>query len=176
MTGLRYSPDMQIIFFSERAGQNTVETAIYLNDTAKKYTLARYRAEDVYANPGTLVSTRGTVSSGGRGAGGGGGGGRGGGGGGDRTGAGVGRWAERVLCRARSIDRNPNEVGPKTFIDKVAIKTGDKSRLYESSNDGVYERVTSILDIRERQLHRREGESRPRWRRTSWPRARSASS
>ncbi len=146
MTGLRYSPDMQIIFFSERSGQNSVETAIYLNDTARKYTLARYRAEDVYANPGTLVSTRGPVSSGGRGAGGGGGGGRGGGGGGTGP-VQVSVDGQSVFFAGTLHHRNPNEVGPKTFIDKVGIKTGDKSRLYESSNDGVYERVTSILDI-----------------------------
>ena len=36
MTGHRFSPDMQVLFFSERAGQNTVETAVYLNDTGEE--------------------------------------------------------------------------------------------------------------------------------------------
>jgi dipeptidyl aminopeptidase/acylaminoacyl peptidase len=44
-------------------------------------------------------------------------------------------------------DKNPQEVGPKTFIDRVAIKTGEKKRLYESDNKGVYERIASVLDI-----------------------------
>ena len=57
MTGHRFSPDMQVLFFTERAGQNTVDTAVYLNDTAKKYTLARYRGDDIYANPGSIVGT-----------------------------------------------------------------------------------------------------------------------
>ncbi len=37
--------------------------------------------------------------------------------------------------------------GPKTFIDKVAIKTGEKKRLYESDNNGVFERVTTPIDL-----------------------------
>ncbi|NQW05692.1 MAG: S9 family peptidase, partial [Acidobacteria bacterium] len=44
-------------------------------------------------------------------------------------------------------DKNPSDAGPKTFIDQVAIKTGDKARIFESSNDNLYERVTSVLDI-----------------------------
>ncbi len=68
MTGHRFSPDMQVLFFTERAGQNTIDTAVYLNDTAKKYTLARYRGDDIYANPGSIVSLRGGGGAGGRGA------------------------------------------------------------------------------------------------------------
>ena len=41
INGHRYSPDMSLLFFSERDGQNTVESAVYLNDTAKKNQLAR---------------------------------------------------------------------------------------------------------------------------------------
>ena len=146
MTGHRFSPDMQILFFSERAGQNAIETAVYLNDTTRKYTLARYRADDVYANPGSLVSTRGTGGGGGRGGAGGGGaaGGRGGGGSGPVQ---LSADGQAVFFLGTSYDRNPNEVGPKTFIDKVAIKSGDRARIYESDNSGIYERVASILDI-----------------------------
>ena len=80
MTGLRYSPDMKTIFFSERAGQNTVEYAVTLAEPTQRYTLARYPFDDVYANPGALVGTRSIGGGGGRGAGGGRGGGGGGGG------------------------------------------------------------------------------------------------
>ena len=59
LTGHRYSPDMQWLFFSERAGQNQVESAVNLMEISKKYTLARYRADDVYANPGSMVGIRG---------------------------------------------------------------------------------------------------------------------
>ena len=56
ISGHRYSPDMQILFFSERAGQNALESAVYLSDTTKKYTIARYRADDIYMNPGSILS------------------------------------------------------------------------------------------------------------------------
>jgi dipeptidyl aminopeptidase/acylaminoacyl peptidase len=43
-------------------------------------------------------------------------------------------------------DKNPDAVGPKTFLDRVAIKTGDKTRLFESDNNNVYERLSTVLD------------------------------
>ena len=143
MTGLRYSPDMKMIFFSERAGQNTVEYAVNLAEPAERYTLARYAFDDVYANPGTLVGTRSIGGGGGRGAGGGG---RGGGGGGVGP-VQLSADGSSVFMAGTAYDKNPNEVGPKTFIDKVAIKTGEKQRIYESDNKDVYERVSTALDI-----------------------------
>jgi dipeptidyl aminopeptidase/acylaminoacyl peptidase len=141
MSGHRFSPDMKVLFFSERAGQNTLEKAVYLDDTSKQYTLARYRADDIYANPGSIVALRG---------GGGGGGGRGGGrGGGGAPGGGLVMMsadAEHVFYQGTAYAKNANEVGPKTFIDKVAIKTGTKTRIYESDNNGAYERVSTIID------------------------------
>ena len=43
-------------------------------------------------------------------------------------------------------DKNPQDVGPKTFVDRFVIKTGEKTRIFESSNDGVFESVVAILD------------------------------
>jgi dipeptidyl aminopeptidase/acylaminoacyl peptidase len=135
---------MQMLFVSERNGQNTVEYAVNLAEPATRYTLARYRTEEPAANPGNLVMVRGGGGGGGRG---GGGGGRGG-----FTGPGGGivqLSADKasVFYQGTTYDKNPQEVGPKTFIDKVAIKTGEKARIYESENAGVFERVASILDI-----------------------------
>ena len=141
ITGHRYSPDMSVLFFSERDGQNSVESAVYLADTAKKYQLARYRTDDVYANPGSIVSVRG-----------GGGGGRAGGAGGGRGGGGaagpvlLSADGAHVFFQGSVYDKNPNEVAPKNFVDKVAIKTGEKQRIYESDNNGVNERVSTIVD------------------------------
>src|SRR4029079_6394411 len=141
INGHRYSPDMSILFFSERDGQNSVESAVYLADTAKKYQLARYRTDDVYANPGSIVSVRG-----------GGGGGRAGGAGGGRGGGGaagpvlLSADGAHVFFQGSVYDKNPNEVAPKNFVDKVAIKTGEKQRIYESDNTGVNERVSTIVD------------------------------
>jgi dipeptidyl aminopeptidase/acylaminoacyl peptidase len=141
MTGLRFSPDMKTIFFSERVGQNTVDYAVNLAEPAQRYTIARYRFDDVYANPGSLVGVRGG-GGGGRGAGGG----RGGGGGGTGPVLVSGDGAS-VYLQGSTYDRKPADVGPKSFIDRVNIKTGEKTRLYESENTDVYERVTSPLDL-----------------------------
>jgi dipeptidyl aminopeptidase/acylaminoacyl peptidase len=140
MQGHRFSPDLKVLFFTERAGQNTLDKALYLDDTAKQYTLARYRGDDVYANPGSIVGLRGTGGGGGRG----GRGGRGGGGGGGAVL--MSADSEHVFYQGTSYAKNPAEAGPKTFIDKVAIKTGTKTRIYESENNGIYERVSAILE------------------------------
>ena len=142
----RFSPDMQTLFVSERAGQNTSEYAVYLSDTTKRYTLARYETDDIYANPGSIVMARGGA---------GGGGGRGAGGGGGRGGAGAGPGGgivqlsadrEAVFYQGTINDKAPMEVGPKTFLDRVAIKSGEKTRVYESDNGGVFERISTVLD------------------------------
>ena len=140
MNGVRYSPDMQTIFFRETSGQNTVELAVNLKEPEQRYTLVRFRTDEPAANPGTLVSTRA------------GGGGRGGGGGG-RGGAGGGSGPVMMSADGTSVyyqgtiyDKNPDQVGPKTFIDRVAMKNGEKNRLFESDNKDVFENVTTVID------------------------------
>jgi dipeptidyl aminopeptidase/acylaminoacyl peptidase len=142
ISGHRYSPDMQILFFSERAGQNALESAVYLSDTAKKYTLARYRADDVYANPGSILSTRGGGGGGGRA---GGAGGRGGAPGGNAPVL-LSADGSSVFFQGTAYDKNPTQVGPKTFIDRIAIKTGEKARIFESDNTNQFERVSTVID------------------------------
>ena len=141
LSGHRFSPDMKVLFFSERAGQNTLDKAVYLDAPAQTYTLARYRADDIYVNPGSIVGVRGAAP-----AGGGRGGGRGGAGAAGSTPVLMSADSEHVFYQGTSYAKNPNDVGPKTFIDKVAIKTGTKTRIYESDNTDVYERVSTIID------------------------------
>jgi dipeptidyl aminopeptidase/acylaminoacyl peptidase len=140
ISGHRYSPDVQVLFFSERQGPNTIDSAVYLNEPSREYTLARYRTEDVYANPGSLLGARGTVSGGGRG---------GGGRGGVPAGTGpvlLSADGGSVFFQGTLNDRNPAGVGPKTFVDRVAIRTGEKRRVFESENNDVFERLTAVLD------------------------------
>jgi dipeptidyl aminopeptidase/acylaminoacyl peptidase len=51
-----------------------------------------------------------------------------------------------VFFQGSAYDKNPSQVAPKNFIDKVAIKTGEKQRIYESDNNGVAERVSTVID------------------------------
>ena len=139
MTGHRFSSDMQMLFFRETANQQTADYAIDLSAPTERHRLAQYRTDDFYANPGTLMSA---------GGGGGGGGGRGGGAGAGGGGA-VLLSADKanVFYSGTVYDKAPAETGPKTFIDQVAIKTGTKQRIFESNNNNLWERVTSVLDI-----------------------------
>ena len=142
MTGYRFAPDGSILFFRETTGQNSVDYAVYMNEPATKYAVMRTRGDDFYANPGTMMGLRGGAA-GGRG---GGGGGRGGGGGG---GGPVLMSADgaSVYFQGTQYDKNPQQVGPKSFIDQVNIKTGEKKRIYESDNSNVFERVSNVIDI-----------------------------
>jgi dipeptidyl aminopeptidase/acylaminoacyl peptidase len=120
----------------QQANSQVHEYAVYLNEPAKKYTIARYRADDFYANPGSLMT---------RGGGGGGGfGGRGGGGGG---GGGVVQLTpdkSAVFLSGTQYSKNPQTEAPRPFIDKVDIKTGQKTRVFQSAAD-VYESVQALL-------------------------------
>ena len=145
LTNHRYSPDMQVLFFSETTGPATTDYAVYLSDTEKRYQLMTSRAASGVdpPNQATLISARGTWAGPAGRAG-------GAGGAGGRTGGTppvmVSSDGSSVYYAGAVYDRNPQAVGPKTFLDKVVIKTGEKTRVYESSNQDVYERVTTILD------------------------------
>jgi dipeptidyl aminopeptidase/acylaminoacyl peptidase len=141
MTGARFSPDGKVLFFRETTGQNSVDYAVYLAEPAQKYAVMR-TGSDFYANPGTMMGLRG--GGGGGFAGGGGGRGGGAGGGGPVL---VSADGASVYYQGTINDKNPQQAGPKTFIDQVAIKTGEKKRIYESPNNDVFERVSNVLDI-----------------------------
>ncbi len=143
----RYAPDMSVLFLSERQGQSTHEYAVVLSEPGRRYTLARFRADDVYGNPGTLVMARGTLGGGG------------GFGGGFGFGAATGDKRVQLSSDGSSVylagtqyDRNPEQNGPRAFIDKVNIRTGAKTRVYQSDNNNVYERAVAFQDIDAKQL------------------------
>lgn len=133
MTGHRFSDDMQMVFFRETSGTTATDFAVDLATPAEKHRLVSYSTSDFYANPGTLMSVSG------------GGGGRGGGAGGGAVLLSKDR--ANVFYSGTVNDKVPADVGPKTFIDQVAIRTGAKERIFESSNANMFERVSSVLDI-----------------------------
>jgi dipeptidyl aminopeptidase/acylaminoacyl peptidase len=141
MSAHKFSPDHRTLFLTERQGQNTHEFAVMLGDPGTKHTLARYGNDDFYANPGSLVLGDGRVPS----RGGFGGFGRGGGGGGEVVQ--LSADGGSVFYYGTQYDKDPVANAPVNFMDKVAIATGDKTRVYESSNDGVSEGITAVLDI-----------------------------
>ncbi|MGQ0539984.1 MAG: TolB family protein, partial [Gemmatimonadaceae bacterium] len=147
ITTHRYSADLAALFLSERNGQQTHEYAVFLSEPSKRYTLARYRGDDVYGSPGQLVLSRGSLGTGGA---------FGGGFGGVAPGTTrevqLSADGEHVYFYGFKYDKNPLDVGPRTFIDKVNIKTAAKSRIYESDNNAVFERVIAFHDLETQRL------------------------
>ena len=39
------------------------------------------------------------------------------------------------------------EAAPVSFLDRVAIRTGEKERIFQGENDGMYEALSAILDV-----------------------------
>jgi dipeptidyl aminopeptidase/acylaminoacyl peptidase len=156
MNGVRFSPDGQILFFTE--GNSTI--AIFVNDMATKYTVAR---------------GGGGGAAGGRagGGGGGGGGGRGGGGGNDPVGSmmtsATGTVSPKSFGGGTPViispdgtsvyfqgssggGRGANATPAKAFIDKVNIKTAEKTRLFEGENTGITETISTVIDPETKKL------------------------
>ena len=143
----RFSADHQWLFLTRRpggggggfggegGGGGTVrEYAVNLSDPETEHTLAEYDSDDFYANPGSLVMESGRVSAFGR---------FGGGGAGNVM---LSADGSSVFFAGTSYNEDPLEEGPKSFLDRVNIATGERERLYEGSNAGISERLTAVLD------------------------------
>jgi dipeptidyl aminopeptidase/acylaminoacyl peptidase len=139
LSSVRYSEDGRILFLSEGQGQATHEFAVFADAPDQRHTLARRRANDVRNDPGTLLLRRG---GGGPGFGGG----FGGFGGGAAGTVLVSSDGEHVFLSGTKYYENPMQDAPRSFIDRVHIRTGEKTRIYESENEGVFERVAEVLD------------------------------
>lgn len=147
MSNHRFSPDHQVVLASERTGQTVHEFAVLLGENNRRVTLARYRSDDVYAHPGTLVPARGDMPAppafGGFGFG--------------RQPAGgevvqLSPDGNAAYYYGTAYDRDPLVRGPRTFIDRVELRTGSKTRIFESDSDGVFERVLAWLDLESKRL------------------------
>jgi dipeptidyl aminopeptidase/acylaminoacyl peptidase len=121
---LRYSPDMQWLFMTERTRTTERLFTVHLSDPETRHTIYEWDTEEFYENPGSLMNTS------------------------NQLGASVVRFStdgEHVFLSGTQYFENPEQDAPRPFIDRVAIRTGEKERLFESSPD-LFERVTAILD------------------------------
>ena len=136
----RFSADYGMVFFRTSRRGNVREYAVDLSDPDTRYTVVEYDSDDFYANPGSLVMAGGRVGGGVRLGG-------GGGGGGSASVVETSSDGANVFLYGTSYNEDPAAEGPTTFIDKVEIRTGEKQRIYESDNNGQYERISAILDV-----------------------------
>jgi len=124
ISNVRYSADARILFVTESSNGTTHEYAVFLDDPSTRHTIARYRNQDVYAHPGTLMTRPGP------------------------GGVQVVRTSpdgNHVFLSGTRYFENPNENAPRPFIDRMEIRTGQKTRIFESAED-VYEEVLAVLD------------------------------
>ena len=135
----RFSADYGMVFFRTSRRGNVREYAVDLSDPDTRYTVVEYDSDDFYANPGSLVMAGGRVGGGVRLG--------GGGGGGSASVVETSSDGANVFLYGTSYNEDPAAEGPTTFIDKVEIRTGEKQRIYESDNNGQYERISAILDV-----------------------------
>ncbi len=150
MSGVAFSEDAGIAFIAENSGGSGHVYAVYANEPGKRYTLWRMRginasvgrrsgffgggaggrggtgADSVtfYQNPGDLVTRRG------------------------KMGVDVVQLSSdgsSAFLNGTRYFKDWEKQGPHGFLDKVDIKTGKKTRLFEGSND-VFESVETALD------------------------------
>lgn len=124
MQSHQFSGDMSTLFLTERQGQNIHQYAVFLDDPETKHTLERWSNDDFYARPGSLLTEGGLGAST------------------VRTSAD----GTAVFYTGVEYDEDPLTNGPRSFVDRVTIRTGDEERIFEGSNDGEYERVTQVID------------------------------
>jgi len=122
---VRWSPDARILFVTEGSGASMRQYAVFLDDPSKKHEILRGRSGDnFYNDPGSLMGVSTPFGE-----------------------------AVRVSSDGSSVflsgtkyfeDRERN--APQQFVDRVDIRTGAKSRIYEAENASVSERIVEVLD------------------------------
>ncbi|CAN5759147.1 S9 family peptidase [soil metagenome] len=125
MTSVRYSADGRILFIAEGTGNSQHQYAVFVAEPTRRHTLLRGRTDDFYNAPGSLMTTRGPLG-----------------------------WdvvrtssdGSSVFFSGTQYFENPQQQAPRQFIDRVDIRTGAKQRIYEGDNNGVSERLGTILD------------------------------
>ena len=128
LSGVQYSADTRALFLSEQQGQNVHQYAVFLDDTAlTRHTLFRgERPRGRFGGGGARMLTKRLDN-----------------------GVSVVRVSpdgEFVFFSGTDNADDPMEEGPKSYIKQVEIRTGDSTRVYESENDGVFERVLQVLN------------------------------
>lgn len=129
ISGVRYSADCKTLFVTDTKDGSNRTYAVMLDEPGKTYMLASVKSDETFDTPGTLVGKTGplgepavTVSSDGA-----------------------------VYLQGSKSFKDPKVDAPRPFLDRVDIKAGTKTRLFESSPT-MYETVSSLVDDDAKQL------------------------
>lgn len=122
---LRYSPDAELLFVTEEDGEDDEERIVAVDpDADATYTLASHDTEDAYDDPGALVTRA------------------------HSSGAPVVRTSsdgDAAYLEGTRYFENPLESAPRPFLDRVQIRSGETSRIFEGPAER-YEEVEAVLD------------------------------
>jgi dipeptidyl aminopeptidase/acylaminoacyl peptidase len=123
----RYSADTEILFLTEQTGENVHEYAVFLSDTSlQRHTIYRGERPRFGRGGGARVLTK-ILDNG-------------------VSVVQVASDGEHVFLTGVDTPENTMQEGPKSYIDRIEIRSGEKERVYESENDGVWESVVDVLD------------------------------
>jgi len=125
MAGVAFDDTGQILFITRRSGGGARMSAVYLDDPDEEFELYSTSGDDdITEDQGSLVYT--TGSSGQRVV---------------RTAAG----GSEVFLQGTQYYEDPTENAPRPFLDRLAIRSGEKERMWQSAED-VYEQILVSLD------------------------------
>lgn len=136
MSWVRFGSDADVLFAAERRGGNVHEFVVFLDEGPDKLTLARYDADDLRENPGSLVGDQGRFPT--------------------RSRWGASNADADVLISSDGSSafyagieyhEDPMEQAPVAFVDRIDLRTGATERIYASPNDGVSERPRAYIDL-----------------------------
>lgn len=124
---VRFAAGANMLLAAEDDDGDMHHFAVDLSAPEVRYTLARFDEDDVQEDPGAPVAADGTFGSSGDVA--------------------LSADGSHVFYRGTQHDENPMEVGPRSFVDRVAIRTGERTRIYASENDEVWEEPQAYRDL-----------------------------
>jgi dipeptidyl aminopeptidase/acylaminoacyl peptidase len=121
---VEYSPDASVLFLTERQRGTERLYAVDLESPDETHTIYEWDTDDWYANPGSLMTTRNDLGV---------------------SAARISSDGSSVYLSGTRYSENHLEQAPRPFVDRVAIRSGDTDRVFESAED-MFERVTAVLD------------------------------
>jgi len=141
MNSVVYNDAADILFITERRSGNEHLYAVFTEEPDSTYTIYRYDRSEFYDDPGNLMRTNGTLGI---------------------SVAHVTHGRENVYLSGVEYFEDFEENAPRPFIDRVEIRSGDKERIFQSSED-VYESVTAVLnqDVSQVMLNRQSSDMVP---------------
>jgi dipeptidyl aminopeptidase/acylaminoacyl peptidase len=116
---VRFDESGRWLFLERQEGDTETIHAVSLDDPGTEYAIAEDDTEDLYDDPGSLMSDDGAVR--------------------------LSPDGGSVYLEGTRYFEDPTVNAPRPFLDRVEIRTGTKTRIFES-DPNVYETVGAVLD------------------------------